>query len=338
MPATSAAEPPHGGAVACDDGRMRGRGGAVGRAVLVGALTGALALPLGACAAQTRRPALVESALAQRSGLPEVSASLRGDRLEVSLLVAGDPDARAVIDTVQAVEDEAEAQDFDLWTATITVESHLDSRLVVGPDLLTRAGAQAMVQDWLLVSDVLLGALTDTLGPPGHAFRDDAGPGLLADLTEASRLPALEAPATWTFVDGPREVRLADDVTADDVTRVAAVQRGLASPSLPLRASTWSLARYPDRVDLAVTVPVGSDPASRTVRRYADRVEPLAEQALEALDAGPRRADDVRWLRLVAADDPGDVFAWWQSDEPPIAGRDRLRRGWDGWLAALARR
>jgi hypothetical protein len=31
-----------------------------------------------------------------------------------------------------------------------------------------------------------------------------------------------------------------------------------------------------------------------------------------------------------------DVFGYWISDQQPVRGRDRLMRGWDLWLVALA--
>lgn len=205
--------------------------------------------------------------------------------------------------------------------------------LAVDAGFGTDTRASAVVAAWRRLSATTLGPTTSSYEHGLSTVAVDSGGGLLHDVAEAARVAPPPAPSTWRFAGNEGVALVHGRVTASDVALVERVQAGVLSPSLGVAAARWRLERRATRLLLDLWLPGAVPPEQLVPATWAHRLAPLVTAARTALGRPSRPAE----LRLLQAVDGGtDVVAWWSSDHPPAPGRDRLRRGWDAWLASRA--
>lgn len=237
---------------------------------------------------------------------------------------------------IDRVADEADYPPYrlDLVSADAPADTLVVDESFIGSDV-----EPTVLRTWLSVTSALLGDVTYSYQPGNETITVDSGPGVAHDVGEASRVGYGFRDTTWTFRNDGTAFVVSGRVSPTDVVLFQAVQRSVSSEALPAPADTWRLERRADHLllDLDVRLPGPVQPERLTIARYGDDVARLVEAALSAV-----RAESLPvWLRLLhrtdATDATDDVFGYWVSDQQPVRGRDRLLRGWDSWLAALAR-
>ena len=254
---------------------------------------------------------------------------------------------------VDRVADEA---DYPAYRLDLRPDEAPGDALVVDDSFIGSDAEPAVLHAWLLVTAALLGDVDYSYEPGRESITVDSGAAIGHDVGEASRVGYGFRDTTWTFSAEGVAFVVSGRVSPTDVQLFQGVQRTVASDSLPAPSPAWRLERRTDHVLLDLDVDLGGPsgagpvaPEQLTVARYGDDVERLVTAALGAVRVAGRPV----WLRLhhrTAAGDPGDpggpggpgdpgddVFGYWVSGQAPVRGRDRLVRGWDRWLAAVAR-
>ncbi len=249
--------------------------------------------------------------------------------------IATERDLARLLTEIDKVADEA---DYPAYRLDLTPADAPADTLVVDDAFIASAAEPAVLRTWLSVTSALLGDVTYSYAPGTETITVDSGAGVAHDVGEASRVGYGFRDTTWTFRNGDTVFVVSGRVSPTDVVLFQAVQRSVSSDALPVPAPTWRLERRADHLllDLDVALPGPVEPEHLTIERYGDDMARLVEAALGAV-----RVESLPvWLRLHHDGDPGardDVFAYWVSGQQPVRGRDRLLRGWDQWLVALAR-
>lgn len=239
----------------------------------------------------------------------------------------------ALIAAINKVATESDYPSFRLDLEPLSSEGDV---LVVDDTFAGSEGEAAILDNWLTVLDVVLGDITYTSEPGNESIEVAADAAVAHDVSEACRLRYGHAETTWTFRNGDTTFVASGRVSPSDVALFQDIQRSVSSDVLPAPARSWRLERSDHHVLLDLDVSLAGapvDPEQLTIQRYGDDVERLATAAFTAVD-GPGLP--VR-IQLRSATETGtDVFGYWISDQQPVRGRDRLSRGWDLWLVALA--
>jgi hypothetical protein len=306
-----------------------------GRLAVTAALAVALA-GLGACAGSIDQAHSVQTRLGRIDEVvdAEVTPATPDRGARITVVMAPRLAPAQVVALVREVAAVADGEDYPSYRLDLRVDG-TDDVLVVDDTFDDAPGGRALVDRWQRVAATMLGGVTAVVEAAGEAISVESSAGFLQDVTEASRIPGLGGDLTWRFATGPSVFVVDGRVRGPDVLLAQRVQRTVASPSLPLAASTWRLESRRDHVLLDLVVDLDEQVPARAItrRRYAADVRVLVDGAIGAVGATP----EPLWVRLrhrTAAGD--DVFAWWVSGQPPVAGRDRLDRGWDRWLRARA--
>lgn len=259
----------------------------------------------------------------------------RGAAISVTYDNAETPrELSALVAAIDKIASEADYPSYRLDLVPVTSEG---DTLVVDDAFASSDAEPGVLANWLTVLDVILGDLTYTYEPGSESIDVDAAAAVLHDVSEASRLRYGFPDTTWTFRNGDTTFVVAGRVSPTDVSLFQGVQRSVSSDVLPTPAPSWRLERRGDQVllDLDVEFPGAPvDPRRVTIGRYGEDVGRLVTTALSAVDVAglPVR---MRLRNPVAGGT--DVFGYWVSDQRPVRGRDRLMRGWDLWLVAVAR-
>jgi len=234
----------------------------------------------------------------------------------------------------------ADEGDYPAYRLDLRPDAAPGDALVVDDSFIGSDPEPAVLRNWLLVTAALLGDVDYSFEPGREAITVDSGAAIGHDVGEASRVGYGYRDTTWTFTADGITFAASGRVSPTDVQLFQGVQRSVASDSLPAPARTWRLERRTDHVLLDLDVELGAAGAGRvgpeqvTVARYGDDVRRLVDAALGAV----RVAGLPVWLRLHHRTDGGDdVFGYWVGGQAPVHGRDRLGRGWDRWLADVAR-
>ena len=239
----------------------------------------------------------------------------------------------ALIAAIDKIATDADYPSFRLDLQPVESEGDL---LVVDDSFSGSDDETGVLDNWLTALDVVLGDITYTFEPGNESIDVDAGAAIAHDVSEASRLRYGFPDTTWTFRNGDTSFAASGRISPTDVMLFQDVQRSVSSAVLPAPAPAWRLERRDKRVLLDLDVafqdaPV--DPAQLTIRRYDDDVERLTTAAFAAVDVAGL---PVRMQLRNPTETGADVFGYWISDQHPVRGRDRLMRGWDLWLVALA--
>jgi hypothetical protein len=246
-----------------------------------------------------------------------------GTRRELTTLIAA----------IDKIATDADYPSFRLDLAPVASEGDV---LVVDDSFAGSDAEPGILDSWLTVLDVVLGDITYTYEPGNESIDVDADAAVAHDVSEASRLRYGVADTTWTFRNGDTTFVASGKVSPTDVMLFQDIQRSVSSDVLPAPAPSWRLERSDHHVLLDLDVafqdaPV--DPRELTIKRYGDDVERLVTTALAAVDVAGL---PVRMQLRNPTETGTDVFGYWISDQHPVRGRDRLMRGWDLWLVALA--
>ncbi|HEY0949750.1 hypothetical protein [Nocardioides sp.] len=238
---------------------------------------------------------------------------------------------------IDRVADEA---DYPAYRLDLRPAEAPGDALVVDDSFIGSDAEPTVLRAWLLVTAALLGDVEYSYEPAREAITVDSGAAIGHDVGEASRVGYGYRDTTWTFTADGATFVAGGRVSLTDVQLLQGVQRSVSSDSLPAPAATWRLERRTDHVLLDLDVelgppgPGGVTPERVTVSRYGEDVQRLVTAALGAV----RVAGLPVWLRLHHRTEEGDdVFGYWVSGQAPVRGRDPLVRGWDRWLADLAR-
>lgn len=257
---------------------------------------------------------------------------------EIALDIRAGLTPAQVVALAAEVAETAVDEDYLTYRLTLREAGTPTDALVVDDDFGTDPRAAAVVGHWQRLASAILGEITYRYQPDAEIVEVETVGSLVRDVEEAGRIGYGSTATTWRFADGGSVYVDSGRLMPEDVLLVQRVQRTVASPSLPVRAPDWRLETRADHVllDLPVVLPQGSVAASAlTVPAYRQQLQSLALGAVDALSVSSRPT----WLRFLhrAADgDSDDVFGWWSSDQPPLPGRDPLRRGWDAWLEGVA--
>lgn len=209
--------------------------------------------------------------------------------------------------------------------------------LVVDDTFHDSSDEKTVLVNWKIVTEALLGPVTYSFQSGDEAISVDSGSALLHDVTEAGRIGYGYADTTWSFTSGDDVLVVSGRLSGTDVDLLQRVQRTVASTQLPVPASSWRVERRRRHVlvDLEVGLPGAPvAPELVTVRRYGSDVRPLVLAALDSVAVADLPVS-LQLSHLVA--EGHDVFGWWVSGQRPVYGRDLLNRGWDRWLAGVAR-
>lgn len=255
---------------------------------------------------------------------------------EITLDVTAGLSAAEVVALAADVAGTAADEDYLAYTLTLRESGTPADALVVDDDFGADPRAAAVVGHWQRLASALLGDITYRYQPGAEIIEVETDGSLVRDVQEAGRIGYGSTATSWRFAEGG--IVYVDDgrLHPQDVLLVQRVQRTVASPSLPVPAPDWRLETRADHVllDLPVVLPQGGVSAAQlTVAAYQLPVRTLVLGAVDALSVTGK----PRWLRLYHVDGTtDDLFGWWDSDQPPVPGRDPLHRGWDAWLETVA--
>lgn len=256
-------------------------------------------------------------------------------RITVTYADAGT--ARELGHLLAAIDDVAGDEHYPPYVLELQPADATEDRLTVDDEFVGSHEEDGVLANWVAVTSALLGDVAYRYQPGNEEIGVSSGAAISHDVGEASRIGYGFPETTWTFEDDDILFSAAGRVSPTDVTLFQAVQRTVSSDVLPAPASSWRLERLADHVqlDLDVRFPGSPVPPERvTIARHGDEVARLVTGTLAAL----RLEGAPIWLRLHNRSATGDdVFGYWVSDGHPVRGRDRLARGWDQWLAHLAR-
>lgn len=255
---------------------------------------------------------------------------------EITLDVTSGLSAREVVALAADVARTAADEDYLAYTLTLRESGTPTDALVVDDGFGDDPRAAAVVGHWRRLASALLGEITYRYQPGTEVIEVETAGSLVHDVQEAGRIGYGSTATSWRFAEGGSVYVDDGRLHPQDVLLVQRVQRTVASPSLPAPAPDWRLETRADHVllDLPVLLPTGAVAAAQlTVAAYELPVRTLVLGAVDALSV----TDKPRWLRLHHRDGArDDLFGWWDSERPPVPGRDRLHRGWDAWLETVA--
>ena len=302
------------------------------------ALTLAVAILATGCAGAVDQAHSIQTRLGRIDGIVEADVTTpsadRGPAISVSY--DGAETARELAELIAEIDKVARDADYPSYRLDLAPVSSGGDVLVVDDTFSANADRLEVLDNWQTVLDVVLGDITYTFEPGNEEILVDAGPAIAHDVSEASRLRYGFPGTTWSFVNGDTRFDASGRVSPTDVLLFQGVQRSVDSTVLPAPAPAWRLQRREGHVllDLDVAFP-GSPiaPERLTIPRYGGDVERLASTAMTATGAADL---PVRMQLRNPTPDGVDVFGYWISDQRPVPGRDRLVRGWDAWLGALA--
>ena len=243
--------------------------------------------------------------------------------------------ARLVADIDRVADD----VDYPAYRLDLVPTDSPGDTLVVDSSFVGSDVESPVLASWLRVTAALLGDVTYSYQPGNESIGVESGAAVAHDVGEASRVGYGFHDTTWTFTNAGTVFVASGRVSPTDVLLFSGVQRSVSSAALPAPAPAWRLERRDDHLLLDLDVAFTSGPVAPerlTIARYGDDVQRLVLAALDAV----RVAGLPVWLRLhnrADTGDPDDVFGYWVAGDRPVRGRDRLLRGWDPWLAALAR-
>ncbi|MDI6910710.1 hypothetical protein [Nocardioides sp.] len=322
----------------------------VARASALLALSVLLSAPLLAgCTAALDQAHSVQTKLGRIDQVADATVSSPSDERAAAITIdyTGVATERQLARLVAEVGRVADHESYPAYRLDLVPTESPGDTLVVDSTFAGSDVAPSVLTTWLRVTAALLGDVTYSYQQSNESIAVDSGAGVAHDVSEASRIGYGFRDTTWTFTNAGTVFVVSGRVSPTDVLLFSGVQRSVSSGALPAPAAAWRLERRTDHLllDLDVTFTSGPvAPARLTVERYGEDVRRLVVAALDAL----RVAGLPVWLRLhhrAAPGDPGDpagtpdddVFGYWVAGQSPVRGRDPLLRGWDRWLAALAR-
>jgi hypothetical protein len=313
---------------------------AVAHASALLALAGLLAVPLlTGCSAALDQAHSVQTRLGRIDEVADADVTTPTADTGAAIRVdyAGASTERELTRLIAAIDRVAADEDYPSYRLELSPADAPGDRLVLDDAFSGSDDEQPVLANWLAVTTALLGDVDYTYEPGHEAIVVDAGAGVAHDVGEASRIRYGFRDTTWTFTTGDSEFVASGRVSPTDVQLFSGIQRTVSSEVLPAPAPRWRLERHADHLslDLEVALPGRQvAPDHLTVARYGADVRRLVDATLGEVAV----AGIPVWLRLhhlTAAGD--DVFGYWISDQRPARGRDRLVRGWDQWLASVAR-
>lgn len=296
-------------------------------------------LLLSGCAESVDQAHTVQTKLGRIARVVDADVSTPSTDRAARIDIVFDPGLRPrdIVELIGDISQVAQEESYPAYRLDLREAGNEGDVLSVDVDFEQSPQEQAVVANWLRVGEVLLGDTTYVFDAGSESVTVTSGGALLHDVTEASRIRYGTTTTTWRFTAENSTYIVEGRVSANDVLLLQRVQRTVVSPSLPVPALTWRLERRHDHVllDLQLALPDGVlAPRMLTISGYGDQVAPLARAAVAAMDVTGRPP----WVRLrQSGAQSNDVFAWWISGQPAVRGRDRLNRGWDTWLRALAR-
>ncbi len=266
----------------------------------------------------------------------DVSAPSVARAAEISLRFDPSLTAADVGHLVKQVARAAANENYPSYRLGLSPADGSNDTLVVDDSFAASPVEAAVVANWLAVDDAVLGTVTYTFESSNETITVDSGAAAVHDVTEISRIGYGSSDTSWSIAAPGSTFVVTGRVSSTDVQLFQQVQRSVGSSSLPVPSSSWRLERRGDlvRLDLQVGLPREPvAPAAITRARFGGDLRHLARAALDSVAV----ADLPIWLELRHAGASGnDVFGYWISDQRPVPGRDRLGRGWDRWLAAVA--
>lgn len=294
---------------------------------------------LAGCSQDVNRALSLQTTLDTLDGVSQsdVASATEDAVARVDVMLEPDLDAGA---TLAVIRDVTEATDEAGWTGyLLDIRRSLvdEDSLLVDEAFATSRDARVITENWIRVSDALLGEVLYTYQTGNESIAVASGGGIGHDVAEASRIGYGWKDTTWRFSATGATFIVSGRVEGRDATLFDRVQRSVSSSVLPVPARTWRLERRTTHVVLDLEVRVaGDDPERITVQRWAASLRPLAEAALSTT----RYPDRARWLLISdrTETDEKDTFASWSSTSPPVRGRDPYLRGWDQWWWKLAAR
>jgi hypothetical protein len=300
----------------------------------------ALCVPLlGGCSAALDQAHSVQTRLGRIDQVADATVTTPSPARTAAITVGytGVTTERGLARLVADIDRVADDADYPAYRLDLVAADSPGDTLVVDSAFVGSDTEPAVLATWLRVTTALLGDVTYSYQPGNESIVVDSGAAVAHDVSEASRVGYGFRDTTWTFADAGTAFVAAGRVSPTDVLLFQGVQRSVSSEALPALAPTWRLERRTDHVLLDLDVSFTSGPVAPgrlTIGRYGGDVQRLVLAALDAV----RVAGLPVWLRLHHRTDAGDdVFGYWVAGQHPVRGRDRLVRGWDQWLEALAR-
>ena len=319
---------------------------AVAHASALFVLPALLVLPLLAgCTAALDQAHSVQTKLGRIDQVADATVSTPSHERAAAITISytGVTTARELTRLLDDVARVADDEKYPAYRLDLAPADSPGDTLVVDSTFVDSDVVSAVLTTWFRVTPSLLGDVTYSYQPGNESISIDAGAAVAHDVSEASRIGYGFRDTTWTFTNAGTVFVASGRVSPTDVLLFAGVQRSVSSAALPAPAPTWRLERRTDHLLLDLDVTFASEPvapARLTIERYGDDVQRLVVAALGAV----RVAGLPVWLRLHhRADTAGgatpddDVFGYWVAGQNPVRGRDPLLRGWDRWLASLAR-
>lgn len=256
----------------------------------------------------------------------------------IEVVYNDDPTARELAALVKEIDAVTDREDYPSYRLDLVPAQDDGDRLTVDDTFVDSDDRSTVLENWLSTTSVLLGDVHYTFEPGTETIEVEAGPGILHDVGEASRIGYGYAGTEWTFRNGDTSFVVSGRVSPTDVDLFQDVQRSVSSEVLPAPATAWRLERRARQVLLDLDVGLEGTPvppARVTIPRYGEAVSRLASAAMTATEAASLPVT-LRLINPGAAGQGDDVFGYWVSDERPVRGRDPLVRGWDLWLEKLA--
>ncbi len=315
------------------------------RASLSGGLSVGLAVPLlTGCTAALDQAHSVQTKLGRIDEVADatVSSPSHEQAAAISIDYTGIGTERELARLVDDIDRVADDEKYPAYRLDLVPTDSPGDTLVIDSTFAGSDDAPSVLTSWLRVTAALLGDVTYSYQPGNETIAVDAGAAVAHDVSEASRVGYGFRDTTWTFTNAGTVFVASGRVSPTDILLFSGVQRSVSSGTLPAPAPTWRLERRTDHLLLDLDVALAHEPvapARLTIERYGDDVQRLVVAALGAV----RLAGLPVWLRLhhradpTGADAPDDVFGYWVAGQHPVRGRDPLLRGWDRWLADLAR-
>ncbi|MEP9363103.1 hypothetical protein ABLE68_09080 [Nocardioides sp. CN2-186] len=321
---------------------MRTSGGRGAGSVLAICLPALLVLSLAGCTEEADRAHVLQTHIGRIEHVDSVDVTTasrdRGTVIAVRFDAGAVDRAPALTTLIADVDAAVDDEGYSTYRLDLTPDSGA-AKLVVDDSFAGRDDETAVLTNWYAVRDALLGDLEYVVVPGVETITVDSGGAIAHDVSEAGHLHYGSAGTTWTFVNADTSFTVAGAVGFDDSSLFQDVQRSVSSESLQASAPGWRLDRRDGHVRLDLDVEFDGQPvppAELTIARYGADVSALARAAIGAA----RVAGLPVWLDLHNDDGSGafdDDFASWVTGQAPAKGRDPLDRGWDVWLAGLAK-
>lgn len=316
-------------------------------------LSGLLSVPLLAgCTTALDQAHSVQTKLGRIDQVADATVSSPSEERAAAITIdyTGVATVRQLTRLIEEVGQVADDEKYPAYRLDLVPTDSPGDTLVVDSTFAGSDVSTSVLTTWLRVTAALLGDVTYSYQPGHESIAVDSGAAVAYDVSEASRVGYGFRDTTWTFTNAGTVFVVSGRVSPTDVLLFSGVQRSVSSGALPAQAPAWRLERRTDHLLLDLDVAFTSGPvtpARLTIERYGEDVRRLVVAALDAV----RVAGLPVWLRLHHRADPGDptdpsgpadtpdddVFGYWVAGQHPVRGRDPLLRGWDRWLADLAR-